>query len=185
MSTPEFIVQLLDVIIWPAILTLFLFIFRRSISSLVLKATKVSYKDLELEFGKAVQSVTEQAEVALPNIQQSKKASLLQKANHYPGSTIRDAWREVDDVAENLVRLYEPDISLNSATRYKQLEDSLTHEGLLDSRQQTLFTELRLLRNKVAHAEEFEVSSLDAVQYVELCFRLIEFLKGQVNQITE
>jgi hypothetical protein len=174
----------LDVIIWPALLTIFLLLFRRSLSALVLKATKVSYKDLELEFGKAVQSATEQAEAALPDIQQSKKASLLQRANHFPGSTIREAWREVDDVAENLVRLYEPDITLQSATRYKQLEDSLAHEGLLDSRQQTLFTELRLLRNKVAHAEEFEVSSLDAVQYVELCFRLIDFLKAQVPKLT-
>lgn len=180
MTWQEFILQLADIFIWPVIAVFILIYLGEPIKNLVPKAQKLRFKDVELEFEQAIQSAAVQAEEAIPDAQENKKSALMARAKNFPSTVIRDAWREVDDVSEALIKVYQPDIQLNSNDRYKRLEEALEEESLLGIKQRKLFSELRQLRNKVAHAEGFEVNQADAVQYVELCYRMIDYLKQQV-----
>lgn len=54
----------------------------------------------------------------------------------------------------------------------------LISEALINTKQGKLFSELRQLRNRVAHAVNYEVAKAEAIQYIELCFKLIEHLNS-------
>lgn len=166
----------LDVLIWPMIAIIGLFLFRRPLLERLSHANKLKYKDLEIEFSEDIQNVQRDAQQAFPIKHQDTKARLLAQATHFPSTTVRDAWREVDSAAVALLKLHDAVDEISDDTRFKDIADALMSEALLSTKQIKLFHELRRLRNKAAHAEDFEVSPSDSMQYVELCFRVIDSL---------
>ncbi|EAR08988.1 DUF4145 domain-containing protein [Reinekea blandensis] len=172
----ETALNFLDVLIWPVIVLTGLFLFRQPLLERLSHANKLKYKDLEIEFSEDIQTVQQVAQQAFPIQQQDIKAQLLARAVHFPSTTIRDAWREVDQAALALLQLHDADDDISDDTRFKDIADALMDENLLSTKQIKLFHELRRLRNKAAHAEDFTVSTADAIQYVELCFRVIDSL---------
>lgn len=177
----ELLLEFIDTLIWPAIVLIGFVLFRKSILTRLAQAQKLRYKDFEIEFGAAIQAVTRDAEQAFPAIAQDNKARLLAKAHHFPSTTIREAWRIVDEHASALLQKNHPELHLPEHERFKTIARFLADTELLSTKQVKLFNELRLLRNKVAHAADFDVSRADSIQYVELCFRLIESLDAQKN----
>jgi hypothetical protein len=182
MNGMQFTIELIDTLAWPVIAIIVLILFRNPLRELLHVARKIKIKDVEIEFGKELKSAQGHAIKAFPELKQDKKTLLIAQADHFPSTTIRDAWRAVDDIAEKLVLKAEPELNLDVNERYKTLEKKLSNHQLLDTKQAKLFGELRQLRNKVAHAEEFEVNKADAIQYVELCFRLIGYLESQAKR---
>ena len=178
----EIVLNYLDVLIWPMIALIGLFLFRQPLLERLSHANKLKYKDLEIEFSEDIQTVQRDAQQAFPLQQQDTKARLLARATHFPSTTVRDAWREVDQAAVTLLALHDADGDISNDTRFKDIADALMAEKLLSTKQIKLFHELRRLRNKAAHAADFDLSPADAIQYVELCFRVIESLKPEANQ---
>ena len=64
---------------------------------------------------------------------------------------------------------------------YKFVGEALTREKIISEKHAKLFHELRQLRNKVSHAPNFEVNSVLAKQYIEVCFALIDELSDSNN----
>lgn len=178
MSWMEFTIELLDKLVWPGVLVFAVITLRRPISKLIPLAKKLKFRELEVEFGEGLKAVTEQAQGVFPELKTDKKSMLIASANHLPNSAIIEAWEQVDLAAERLIKSHCDNITLDKNTRYKHIENILISEALIDTKQGKLFSELRQLRNRVAHAVGYEVGGAEAIQYIELCFKLIEHLNS-------
>ncbi|GIU22379.1 hypothetical protein TUM3792_24440 [Shewanella sp. MBTL60-007] len=174
----EFTIELLDKLVWPGVLVFAVITLRRPISKLIPLAKKLKFRELEVEFGEGLKAVTEQAQGVFPELKTDKKSMLIASANHLPNSAIIEAWEQVDLAAERLIKSHCDNITLDKNTRYKHIENILISEALIDTKQGKLFSELRQLRNRVAHAVGYEVGGAEAIQYIELCFKLIEHLNN-------
>ncbi|GIU49234.1 hypothetical protein TUM4438_32420 [Shewanella sairae] len=178
MSWMQFIIELLDKLIWPAVMVFAVLNLKRPLSKLIPLAKKLKFKDLEVEFGQGLKAVTEQAQGVFPELKTDKKTLLIASANSLPNSAILEAWEQVDLAAEQLIKSHCDNITLDKNTRYKHIENILINEALINTKQGKLFSELRQLRNRVAHAVGYEVGKAEAIQYIELCFKLIEHLRS-------
>lgn len=183
----QFVVELLDKLAWPVVLVFCVITLKRPISKLIPLAKKLKFKDLEVEFGQELKVISQQVEGAFPELKQDRKIALIATANHLPNSAVIEAWDEVDIASELLIKSRCKNIELSVDTRYKHIESILIKEELINTKQGKLFSELRQLRNRVAHAVGYEVGKAEAMQYIELCFTLIEHLNSvsRVNPISE
>ncbi|MBN2342822.1 MAG: hypothetical protein JXX29_19845 [Deltaproteobacteria bacterium] len=174
MQTTEFILAIIDKLLWPVTVVTALLVLRKPLDVLIPKATKVKIKDVELEFGKALDAVEENAAKAFPELKGNRRSVILSTAASMPSTAVLDAWKAVDAVAESLLVQEVPALNLQVSERYKLMEETLLERGLLDVKKGKLFSELRQLRNKVAHATRFQVGQTEAARYVDLCFVLVE-----------
>ncbi|MCK8046070.1 hypothetical protein MSG37_14390 [Shewanella sp. 1CM18E] len=178
MDWMQFTIALIDKLIWPLVLVFAVMNLKRPLSKLIPLAKKLKFKDLEVEFGQGLKAVTEQAEGVFPELKTDKKSLLIASANNLPNSAVLETWEQVDLAAERLIKLHCDNITLDKNTRYKHIENILISEALINTKQGKLFSELRQLRNRVAHAVNYEVGKAEAIQYIELCFKLIEHLNS-------
>jgi hypothetical protein len=177
MNWMEFTVQVFDKLAWPVVILICVFSLKRPISKLIPLAKKLKFKDLEVEFGQELKAITQKAEGAFPELKYDKKSLLIAAANNLPNSAVIQAWEAVDVAAEALIRAKNINIELDLNTRYKHIESILLKQGFINTKQEKLFSELRQLRNKVAHAVGYEIGKVEAIQYIELCFKLIHHLE--------
>lgn len=177
MDGMQFIIELIDKLIWPLVFVFVLLNFKQPFTHLIPLAKKLKFKALELEFDQELRQVSKKATDAFPELEQDKKANLIALAQNMPSSAILSAWRRVDEVTETLILSSTQVTDLSSPTRYKLMEDILINTNIIDTQKGKLFNELRTLRNRVAHAEGFQVGQGEAILYVELCFTLIEHLE--------
>lgn len=178
MTGAEFTIALLDKLIWPAVVVFAILVLRKPVAALVPLAKKLKYKDFEVEFGQELKAISKKAEGAFPELKQDKKTALIATAENMPNAAVIEAWNVVDDAAELLVKSIDSNIDLNVGTRYKLIEDFLLKQKVIDTKKGKLFNELRQLRNKVAHAAGYEVGKAEALQYIDLCFKLTEYLSS-------
>ncbi|MEZ9237385.1 HEPN domain-containing protein [Shewanella sp. 10N.286.52.A9] len=178
----QFIIELLDKLAWPLVFVFCVLMLQKPIARLIPLARKLKFKDFEVEFGQELKAVSKHAQGAFPELKQNKKAILIASVGNLPSSSILEAWREVDDAAENLIVAKLDNVDLESSTRYKLIEETLISQHLVDTKKAKLFNELRQLRNKVAHAKDYQVGKLEAVQYIELCFVLVDHFNQLLNQ---
>lgn len=178
MDWMQFTIALIDKLIWPLVLVFAVVSLKRPLAKIIPLAKKVKFKDLELEFGQGLKAVTEQAEGVFPELKTDKKTLLIASANSLPNSAVLETWEQVDLAAEQLIKSHCDNITLDKNTRYKHIENILISEALISTKQGKLFSELRQLRNRVAHAVGYEVGKAEAIQYIELCFKLIEHLRS-------
>ncbi|CAM3771574.1 hypothetical protein [Parendozoicomonas haliclonae] len=182
MEWMKFVIELVDKITWPTVIVLSLVILRHPISTLVPLARKLKYKDFEMEFGQELKVVSKKAAGAFPELKHDKRSLLIASAENMPNATILEAWRVVDEKAEALIASTAPDIDLeNTDSRYKLMEETLIAHKLVDTKKAKLFSELRQLRNKTAHAAGHQAGKAEAIMYVELCFTL----SAHLQRITE
>ncbi len=172
----QFFIELLDKLAWPLVFIFSVVTLQKPLSALIPLAKKFKFKDFEVEFGQDLKAVSKKAEGAFPELEIDKKSVLIASVENLPSSSILQAWSEVDKAAENLISTKLPNVILDSITRYKDIEETLVTEQIIDTKKAKLFSELRVLRNKVAHAKGYEVGKVEAVQYIELCFVLVDHL---------
>lgn len=177
MNWMEFVIQVFDKLAWPVVLLICVFTLKRPLSKLIPLAKKLKFKDLEVEFGQELKAISQKAEGAFPELKYDRKSLLIASANNLPNSAVIQAWEAVDTAAESLIRAKKINIELDVDTRYKHIESILLKESFFNTKQGKLFSELRQLRNRVAHAVGYEIGKVEAVQYIELCFKLVSHLE--------
>ncbi|MBN3562236.1 hypothetical protein [Aliamphritea spongicola] len=178
MNHMQFIIELADKLAWPLVALVALVMLKRPLEDLLPLAKRLKYKDLEVEFGQVLQAVSRDAAGVFPELEQDRRSRLIATVKHLPNAAVLEAWDEVDNAAETLIRQQVSEVDLAVDTRYKTMGTILARQALLDTKKVKLFHELRQLRNKVAHAENFTVGPAEAVQYIELCLKLVDHLNA-------
>ncbi len=185
MEWMEFIVGLVTATAWPAAVLILVYSFKRQLLQIAPFTKKLKFKDFEVEFEKDIDQLIEKAQTAFPELRSDPKTRLIQSARHLPNSCILEAWDQLHQAARTLTQNHFPGATISEDTPYKDTELFLTKQEVLDQRKSKLFNELRRLRNKIAHAEGYEVGSQEAIQYIELCYRLIHFFRDLNETLTD
>lgn len=185
MEWMEFIVGVLNALAWPTAVLITIFAFKRQLTLIAPFTKKLKFKDFEVEFSHDIDQLVEKAQTAFPDLKSDPKTRLISTARHLPNSCILEAWDQLHQEARRLTQAHFPEANISEETPYKDTEVFLTQQEVLDQRKSKLFNELRRLRNKVAHAQNYEVGGQEAIQYIELCYRLIEFLKDLNKTLDE
>ena len=174
MHWTEFTLALVDKLTWPCIIVIVLLILQKPLQVLLPFTQSLKYKDFELNFSQQLNKISKQASDDLPPLAANDKTTIIKNAQFLPNQSILQAWINVDNGAEQLLLKHLPNIHIHDQQRYKFIGQSLLSHHLITNKQAKLFHELRQLRNKVAHAPDYEVNTVLALQYIELCFALIE-----------
>ena len=178
MGWMEFVLQLTNLLVWPFTLIVSLFLLRSPLSLLIPFAESIKYKDFELQFSQELEQVSRQASDAIPTFK-FETASLEHGpiADFLPNASILSAWSSLDKTAQQTLLNYDANLKIPADQPYKYVGKALLDNHLISQKQSKIFHDLRVLRNKVAHAKNYRISSVLAKQYIEVCEALTESLR--------
>jgi len=172
--------EILEVLAWPATVVVVVAILRKPLGDLVRAATKLKYKDFEVEFQKGIDNLKQDASDALPEPTESgartAQVDLLELAEVSPSAAVMEAWKSIGASAKSLIARQGREVDLDASTPYKKIEDILVGDQIIEEKQGKVFAELRQLRNKVAHAAGYEVTPEQAIEYVRLALKMRDYL---------
>lgn len=175
MSDKEFIIQLIDKLIWPFCLFVLLLLARKPVSLLIPQISKAKFKDLE--FDKTVKTIAEDVEHALPVTVKKWKNELLLLTVSSPTMAVIEAWKVIEEKAVHLLEARVKDITYDAQEKYKKIGEDLVQNNIIDVAKKKIFDDLRILRNKVVHAGKFEVNRQQAVSYVTSAVAFVDYLE--------
>ena len=176
MDWKAFIASLIDSLAWPAVVAYLTFVMKDKIGELLPKLRRFKHKDTELEFSQGVEELKREAEETpepiSPELSESGDLGkqfdfLVQLAEVSPRSAVLEAWRQVENAAAKaIVRSYpqlgERDV-LSPMDRRNLLKGKVLHDS--EWRQ---YDELRKLRNKAAHSDEFDLRGTPIEAYIDI-----------------
>jgi hypothetical protein len=181
MDLLTFISKIIGALAWPVSIFFALWLFRRQIGQLLPQIRRLKYKDFEAEFGETVRKLKAKAiPLLLPVQARGVLPSPSERLEHLveisPSAAVQEAWKEIESAAKALIERRGYKLDYDIQTPFRLIERVLEKTELIDSRKLRIFHELRQLRNKVAHAEDFEVSEDQAYEYIQLAMILINYL---------
>lgn len=173
MAPTEFTLKLVELVLWPLTLLFVLLLFRQPLLKLATKTRRLKYRDFEWDIETGLDKACEQASEALPDPQAALRRQLYQLSEQDANASVLEAWNVMYQASLTSLQRFGVHLpKQTSETPYKTVEGLLVEQGLCDESIQGLFTELRLIRNKVAHAQAFQVQRAEALRFIELALRL-------------
>lgn len=181
MDTLSFLAAVIDSLAWPVALLVALRLLREPLERLLPKLSRFEFRELQLEFDQGVKELRRAARAKLPadidetrNVAVDRRLAELCRAS--PSRAVLEAWGEVERASRRLLDQRGIHVSAESPTRYRDIQDALAQEGLLDAETLDLYADLRQLRNRVAHAPGFEVAREQGFEYVDVALKVKAFL---------
>ena len=172
----QFISSLIDSLVWPIVVILFLFKFSQPLSKVVKSLARLKYKEFELDFSNELKTISEKS----PDLSSTKLDSSIEKeveevAAISPMAGIPLAWSHVEKELSNTINrlAISPDYpGYNSPLKNIEL---LKENDYLNSTDYYTFNELRKLRNGVTHnqIDPDSISVEKTLNYTKLAFGLI------------
>lgn len=182
--------ELIEILVWPVTVIIVVVILRQPLGKLVQTTKKLKYKDLEVSFRESIQKIQAEAqEVSLDAPPPERKLEsieidLYELASISPTAAVVEAWKSIETAAKALIQAKGHTLNYNVPTPYKLIQDTLDQENLMDERHCKIFNDLRLLRNKIVHAEGYTFTEDQAKQYLDLSIRLRNYL-GELSDNVE
>lgn len=174
--------EIIEILAWPATVVVVVAILRKPLADLVRTATKVKYRDLEVEFQKGIDSLRQTVPDALPGAAEpathTAQVDLLELAQVSPSAAVIEAWKSIEASAKGLIARRGHKADYGVPTPYKMIQDILVRGKIIDEKWGKVFRELRQLRNKVSHAAGYHVTSEQAAEYVRLALRIRDHIDG-------
>ncbi len=191
MDWKQFIANIISNLAWPMVAITFLFMFRAELAKIVQRLAHVKYKDLELDFEKVKQQAEElhiefaqEAPVIESPVFTSLEEQMMDAVDRAPSAAILLAWSGLETaIASAVSRLA---ISPDSPSYRSPMHniETLSKNGRLSKKHESLLHEMRMLRNKVAHEKDsmLSITQSQALGYVNASLELIRhFEKYQRN----
>lgn len=179
MDSLTFISKAIESLAWPIAATYIAWLLRKEIQSLLPFIKRLKAGPVEAEFDQELRSLRVGTKAREPERQEESASKaqtdpLLDLAARNPRSAILEAWRTVEIALLKLANshaLLPPGLD-NIPSRH--VIEQISREHLIPVEEIALYYELRNLRNKAAHAVDFEPSQASALDYIEL-------VKGFIN----
>ena len=184
----ETLIKLIDSIAWPLTSIILGFMFRHEFRQILKRFNKLKYKDFEASFEKEIAKIenrTVKLKEKPSEISQSYQEQyyetynrLLELSQVSPRAAISEAWREVEIVTSQFIEK----LGYNSTNTQmsKVLRNILAENNYPTSIYQD-YMDLRNLRNKAVHAEEFEISDSGSEKYIITALDIILFIQKLSN----
>ena len=179
------IIKIIELTIWPLTVLIVAIMFRKPMLDLIPLIKKLKYKDMEIEFYKEASKLAAKVDEELPvaakeevkKEEEGPKVLFSRKALE-PSEYINDGWfllqRGIFDLASRA--------SLGAHDVYSPLEVAklLNNKGVLDKEKLSLFSELLVLRNRLAHATS-EIVDYDVAREFHRSARRFEGYLKSIN----
>lgn len=190
MDALTFISGAIKSLAWPATFLVTVFLFRKGLAKVLLRLTKLKYKDIEAEFDfkkELEEAKTAAAEIPLPLKNPAAELDPSLEALPYPElpevsprGAIVEAWVRVEAAALKAAqhRTSTASIPLGPARLGVLLRDL----KFLDQNGYMLYHRLSQLRNKAVHHADSGITSQEAREYVQLAADLVRVIEGRLNE---
>lgn len=174
MNSFEFTLQLIDKIIWPVTTVGLIVLLRQPIKALIPFLSKAKISAMELEFNQELNRVQQMVPTDMRSM--DWKVNLMTMAQQTPNTAVLESWKAIETRTEKLIQSVAPDTTLIPETRFKDMQHILAKGQWLTTKQVKIYDELRQIRNRVAHAEAYDVTTDQALSYLSIALPLIEHL---------
>jgi len=181
-----FISSVVASVAWPAVLVGVLMWFRKPLAALVTALRSAKFKDLELAFGKKLDELEGKAEQAKLPAAGTRPAWVYENPDDWtfgnyierlapisPRAAISEAWRHVE-LALRAAATRTGDRPPTGSTDLAQL---LQREDVLPRDAASLVADLRALRNRAVHADDFDIDPERAIEFARLAERVIASIR--------
>jgi hypothetical protein len=186
MDWTEFIATLVDALAWPMAAIVMVLLLKRPIGELIPTLRKVKWRDVEAEFGRGLEEISEDAEEArLPPIDEVKRIpppepepvldSYIRLAEVSPVAAVTEAWHDVERACRYA---YEKLGGHEPASMIPEMVGG----RMLDQHTFKIFKQLRSLRNRITHEGGFEISASKALEYVTLSLRVAAQIRRAADE---
>lgn len=178
----DHVIQLTDILAWPATVILVIWLARKHIGLLAPLIRRIRYKDIEVEFSKKIAQVTEDVSesplLAFGVAEETDRDLSLVEAS--PPSAVIKAWNGLELAAREKVRQLVPKHETFKDPLRRPI-DYLDNKGALIPSAASAARDLRSLRSDAAHAGANDITREDAIQYVAVANRI----RAQIEAISE
>ncbi|MDH4245628.1 MAG: hypothetical protein OEV38_17950 [Nitrospira sp.] len=181
-----FISSVVASVAWPGVLVGILIWLRKPLATLVTALRSARFKDLELSFSKKLDELEGKAEQAKLPAPGTRPAWVYENPDDWtfgdyierlapisPRAAISEAWRHV----ELALKAAATRSGGKPPTRTTDSAQSLQQEGLLPRDAASLVEDLRALRNRAVHADDFDIDPERAIEFARLAERVIASIR--------
>ncbi len=179
-------VAALEAVVWPAAAVAIAYILRKPLGEVIGDLRQLIWKNGEfrLEFGNKLEEIKEEVGKTEPpfiytrDIPPGDKGDYLDRlALTSPRAAVIEAWRTVEMLLVDTAERF------NLPTPYAEPapDHFLLRHGAIDSNTASLLHDLRKLRNRTAHAREFDITPEQALEYASIARRLLDSIR-QANE---
>jgi len=177
----ETFIKLLDVVVWPLVVLVAMFIFRRALTKLIGRLKSFESNNNKLVFDQEIQQF-EQMVVNFEPVENDEtasndwKAKMLEVAKISPRAAIIEAWTSIE--------LACIEAGMRSGTvgpqRFypKMLEDFLYKTEGFDGNKISQIMKMRQLRNTVVHGRDQDFDYIDSEKYIDLADKVLRAVKS-------
>ncbi len=179
----DFFASIIDSLAWPIVILIIILIFRAHLISALKNLKSVKYGDAEATFERELAEATFTAQaLETPEIETAKENTarineLIEMASTSPTGAIIEAWKDIEKAARDVVEKSGLPLASTPSRPYFNLQNFLSDHNLLPKAEIDTFRELRMIRNRAAHSNDFDISSDIARRYINLADRLIDAIK--------
>ncbi|MGB2058636.1 MAG: hypothetical protein ACPHVS_05475 [Alcanivorax sp.] len=186
----EYLVRIIEILVWPGVALIALFVLRRPIADLIPMLQRLKYKNLELEFQRDLDKLREETRDArlkttLPPSDESVVVDLdyyLQQVRESsPRNAVIEAWLGLESSAVSTATHFKlmpkrARVSASSALK------ALVTAGVLSDNDMRIINELRFLRNKAVHELSAIISEYEAAKFLEIARDVTDIIAGEAWQ---
>ena len=178
----ENLIKLLDVIIWPSVVLVVIFLLRKPIRSLLPFVENVRYKDFEVKFRKELNLIKEEVKEAGIELRTEidERTEIYKLVEISPTSAVIEAWKELEICARRKVEELAPKETNFKNALHRPIA-YLEYTGALPPSTARTLRELQLLRNQATHSDEMKITKEDAIEYASLA----KGIQKQIESIRE
>lgn len=182
MTNLEFIIELLDKLVWPLLIFILFLFFKDSLRKLLKRLESIGTKYGTLNFREPLDEAKKEADKAkLPDFSddftKNKIGSYEELVRVSPRAVILDAWLQLETVVESIIRR-PPEGRPRSFGPEARV---LLELAELKKEEISIFYDLRSIRNRVVHQEGARVSKDQAIEYAQLALRLASKIREKFN----
>ena len=182
-TTVELITGLAHALAWPVTVLVVVLTLRSKIGELLLRVRSFEHGDTKLNFQDELHAISkasdvpEMAERASNGEDWAKPLGQLKAlAAAAPRQAVLNAWNQLMDVAIGLAHDNGINPSEQELNTPKHLAERLRTQGFIDAQTCDAIVSMRLLRNKVAHADNMPVTTKDALSFIDMVASLMRTL---------
>jgi hypothetical protein len=177
-----FAVKLAEALAWPLVVFCLVFLLRKELRGLLAILKKLKAGPVEAEFDRDVKELQSAAEAALPAPEERALPSpinkeLLQLAQINPRAAIIEAWRGVEFASRQALSQAGISLSAKESISPLALSRALAKSGALSPEEIALYNDIRGLRNRAVHAEDFSPTLESTLGYIEIAARIRSVLE--------
>jgi len=188
MNWLQFLSSVIQSLAWPAVVLIVVLMLKDSIAALIPRLKRFKHKDTELEFEEKVREIEAQvapvtknlpARTGNPSDRVSQIDRLYDIVDISPRAAIVEAWIQVESALSKVASKVEGFDKNWRSIPPTTLLNILRDRGLIEERIFDGLQQMRTLRNRAAHSEDFALSAEGVRKFLELSKNVISTFEKQ------